>query len=250
MKVIGFTNKFYTLWEVTEDTRDLGNGHKYVVTHFVYVKNISFDKETAFSKYPGVAFDENLRGKTASFNTEKEVWDNVDRFRFGKYKYEKIDNYDLNYLTWYWDQVSGDHKEYVASVLKANGYEVRKSTFTNYNGDETTTYYLMSPEALENEKKSMAAYDKALNSLKNNEEISFIPEYNLNEDGEYRDENLIFHFNETKEMCYNGYPYYLPVLNGKSKRFKNKNVKVTSYTFKENENGTITVNVENFEISK
>ena len=63
---IGFTNKFYTLWEITEETRPLGNGHNYVVTHYTYIKNISFDKETALAKYPNAIFDDSLRGKTRS----------------------------------------------------------------------------------------------------------------------------------------------------------------------------------------
>ena len=31
MKVIGFANKFYTLWEVTKETKDLGNGRSYLI---------------------------------------------------------------------------------------------------------------------------------------------------------------------------------------------------------------------------
>lgn len=242
MKVIGFTNKFYTLWEVTEDTRDLGNGHKYVVTHFVYVKNISFDKETAFSKYPGVAFDENLRGKTASFNTEKEVWDDVDRFRFGKYKYEKIDNYDLNYLTWYWDQVSGDHKEYVASVLKSNGYEIR--TWGDNN------QYLMSPEALENERKEQMKMNASLELLNNNDSFEICFDHNPDEDGYCRVDDIFYHFQEVKENWYNGFPYYLPVLNSKSKRIKNKNINVKKFTVGTSNNGSIVVEILDFEIVK
>ena len=37
MKAIGFTNKYYTLWDIVEETRPLGNGHNYVITHFNYM---------------------------------------------------------------------------------------------------------------------------------------------------------------------------------------------------------------------
>ena len=47
---IGFTNKFYTLWNITEETKPLGNGCNYVVTNYTYIKNIYFDKETALAK--------------------------------------------------------------------------------------------------------------------------------------------------------------------------------------------------------
>ena len=87
---IGFSNKYYTLWQIEEETRPLGNGCNYVVTHYYYIKNISFDKDKALAKYPNASLDENLRGKTASWSSRpKEVWTNVDVFRFGKYKFEK-----------------------------------------------------------------------------------------------------------------------------------------------------------------
>ena len=124
---IGFTNKYYTLWEISEETRPLGNGRSYIVTHYNYIKNISFDKETAISKYPNAVIDENLRGKTQSWETKKEVWDNVDTFRFGKYKGEKITGSDISYLEWYWDQVYSDHKDYVSKILKENGYNALRS---------------------------------------------------------------------------------------------------------------------------
>ena len=83
MKAIGFTNKYYTLWEIWEEHRPLGNGRSYVITHYNYIKNISFDRETAISKYPELPIDETLRGHTRSWNSTKEVWDNVDTFRRG-----------------------------------------------------------------------------------------------------------------------------------------------------------------------
>lgn len=51
-KVIGKANKFYTLWEVTEDTYRMHDGRPYTVTHHIYMKNLSFDKETAMAKVP------------------------------------------------------------------------------------------------------------------------------------------------------------------------------------------------------
>ena len=64
---IGFANKFYTLWHITEETKPLGNGRSYVITNYTFIKNISFDKGVALSKYPEAIFDENLRGKTISW---------------------------------------------------------------------------------------------------------------------------------------------------------------------------------------
>lgn len=242
MKVIGFANKFYTLWEVSEETQDLGNGHKYVITHFYYIKNISFDKETAFTKYPGLDFDENLRGKTQSWETKKEVWDNVDTYRFGKFKYEKIGDHDIDYLAWYWDQVSGDHKEYVGSVLKRHGYEIR--TWGDNN------QYLVDPKTIENEKKSIEAMNKMTEKLNSSDSFEICFDYNPDEDGYCRVDDILYHFQEVKENWYNGFPYYLPILNGKSKRIKNKNIKVTKFNTKNLENGSLVVEILDFEVIK
>ena len=223
MKVIGFANKFYTLWEVTTETRPLGNGHSYLITHFTYIKNISFDKNVAIAKYPDAKIDEDLRGKTKSFQTRKEVWDNVDTFRFGKYAYESIENgpASLDYIAWYWDQVYGDHKDYVAKVLTDNGYEIRKYYI---NGHEYE--HLMSPEALKNEKIMNAKIAEVTNKINNGDDIILHIDSNPNEYGEIYIDDIKYTFDEVKENYYDGYYYYLPALNGKGKRVKNKDIKV------------------------
>ena len=241
---IGFANKFYTLWNITDETRPLGNGCNYVVTHYTYIKNISFDKETALAKYPNATLDENLRGKTASWSSQpKEVWDNVNCFRFGKFKYETIDSKaDNGYIEWYWDQLPlGDHKDYVSSYLEGLGYEIRSW------GDGHQ--YLMSPEALENEKENIRIANSLEEKLNNGEIIEFTPEYNPDEDGNIRIGDVIYHFNEVKENWYNGFYYYLPVINGKQKRIKNKKLTITKYTYTRTEN-IITINIDEFNINK
>lgn len=247
---IGFTNKFYTLWEITEETHPLGNGHNYIVTHYTYIKNISFDKETALAKYPNAIFDDNLHGKTRTWESTKEVWDNVDVYRFGKYKYEKIDNRDLNYLAWYWDNIFvEDHKKFVEDILIANGYEIRTHTYTNYRGEEVSSKYLMTPKDLENERKNNEEFNKTLAELKAGNPINLFIESNPDAEGYYIDSNVNYHFQEVKENWYNGFTYYLPVLNGKAKRIKNKNIIIKKYTYTVN-NKVINIEVLDFEIVK
>lgn len=250
MKVIGFANKFYTLWEVTKDTRSLGNGRSYVITHFCFVKNISFDKETAIAKYPDAPIDECLRGKTASWESKKEVWDNVNTFRFGKYMYDNIDTCsDTNYIAWYWGQVYTEHKDHVTEVLKSRGYEIRTRSWVNYEGYTRVDEYLMSPEALEAEAKENAELVEVENMLKEGNLLTFTAVCNLDELGETHDGYITYKFPETKEMEYRGWPYWLPMKNGKAKRIKNKTITVTKYTFEKNNYG-YTVNVIDFDIAK
>ena len=250
---IGFANKFYTLWNITEETKPLGNGRSYMVTHYTFIKNISFDKETALAKYPEAILNENLRGKTTSWNTTKEVWDNVDTFRFGKYNGQKINEVnDLGYTQWYWDQVTGEHKQYISEYLKEHGYEIRCQIIELTEGKKIANQYLMSPEALENERKDAAEFIMLVEKCKNGEPFEVVPTKNLDDEGEFYDGNITYKFENFKVMYYNGYPYGLPVdAKGKSKRIKNKNLKITKYTYDvDNNHNVITIICKDFEISK
>lgn len=241
MLAIGFTNKFYTLWNISEERRDLGNGHSYIITHNDYIKNISFDKETALAQYPDAKLDETLKGHTRSWESTKEVWDNVNCYRFGKYKYEKINNSDLSYLAWYWNQIYGDHKEYVSSFLEGLGYEIRTWGEDNQ--------YLMSPQDLENERKQKEKFQELTNLVKNGNQLNVFIEYNLDENGIYVDDCIRYHFPEVRENYYNGYSYYLPVVNGKQKRIKNKNLVITNYNYTIDDN-YINIEILDFKIEK
>ena len=250
---IGFANKFYTLWHITEDTKPLGNGHSYVITHYTFVKNISFDKETALAKYPEAIFDENLRGKTISWETKKEVWDNVDTFRFGKYNGQKINETDdLNYIEWYWEQIGGDHKVYVSHYLESIGYEIRTWTWENSNGQKIDNQYLVSPETIENMRKAAAELKLFIDKCKNNEIFEVVPTKNLDYNGEFRDGDVIYKFENFKLMEYAGYEYGLPLdSKGRAKRIKNKNLKITKYTYNvDNDLNILTITCKDFEIMK
>jgi len=242
MKAIGFANKFYTLWEVTKDTVYYNNGRHEEITKCNYIKNISFDKETAMKAYPGVEFDESLKGHTRSWESVKIIWDNVNTFRFGKYSGMKIDDvYNNSYLEWYWNNIYGDHRDYVSSVLESRGYEIRK-----FNSG---TEYIVSPEFVEAEKIHNAKVNEFVKKLEANKPLDVITEYNPNDEGEIVDDYATYKFAEVKENYYRGFTYYLPVLNGKAKRIKNKNLIIKKYTYMV-ENNNITVNILDFEVKK
>ncbi len=241
---IGFANKFYTLWQISKETRPLGNGHSYVIVHYNYIKNISFDKEKAMALYPDAIYDENLRGKTSSWQTNREVWDNVDVFRFGRYIYKAIaENEDTDYIAWYWDNVSGEHRDYVSEVLKNRGYEIRKTT----HNDGMTSEYLISPDDLEKEKINIESLNSVREIIMNNDPLELTPTRNLDEFGEYWDGNIYYKFENYKTLYYNDYAYGLPLKNEKAKRIKNKTIKITDYTFVDNRT-SLNIYVKDFEI--
>ena len=245
-QVLGFSNKYYTLWDVTKDVVDKGNGCKYIITHYYYVKNVSFNKDTAQAKYPNAKFDESIRGTRRYFKTTKEVWDNVDVFRFGKYKYYKINESpaDMSYISWYWNNIDGDHKDYVSEILKNNGYQIRQFS----NGSQ----YLVTPEELEEEIREANANNEMITKFNNHTPITLDIKFNPDFDGQLRIDNIIYQFEEVKENCYQGIVYYLPVLNGKAKRIKNKTITITDYDIVnlDDNNEEIIVMINDFTINK
>lgn len=109
---ISFANKFYTLWHYEyEHIIDYDRKQEYDYTKATYIKNISFDKDVAFAKYPNLKFDDSLRGKSRSFDyysNVKEIFE-PHTFRFGKYKHMKfVDCDDINYMRWYFDSLQLD----------------------------------------------------------------------------------------------------------------------------------------------
>lgn len=237
---IGFANKFYTLWIMTTTSKYLGNGKSCIRTDYEFKKNISMTKEYVIKKYPGVEIDPELRGKSWSFSKERYEWTTFDEFRFGKYEGLKLDEIkDYNYTAWYFGEIRDDkHKEVVKEFLENAGYRISP------NGCVTSPKELI--ELQEMKERAMEFIEMA----ENGELIEFVPETNLSFDGLYRQEMVLFKFPEVKEMYYNGYEYYLPVLNGKTKRIKNKTIMVTEYTYKIIENGGLVIYIEKFEIAK
>jgi len=244
MKIIGFSNKFYTLWEVTTSVTQLAPSHSRVITRYEYIKNISMDIDVVSVKYPGVMIDESLNGKTKSWESSKDVWEDLDVFRFGKYKYENIDeNGDTRYISWYWTNIYDEHKAYVSCLLERRGYEVRRYD----NGEE----YLMSPEDLEKEQKELEEFYEIADMIFEKKEFEFTPKSNLHEDGNYcLKGHVVFHFPEIKRYCYEGYDFYLPVMDKKAKRIKNKTIVVKEYKYSKIGKTTIQVDVSKFEIKK
>lgn len=251
MLVIGFANKYYTLWDVIEHIENNGYS-KYVWYTYSFIKNISMDKEKTFNSYPNINFDETLKGKTITFITEKkEVWDNVDTFRYGRYKGKKITEInDIKYIEWYYNNIwDEEHKKYIIGILIDNGYSFDIVKWVDSDNIEHESKCLIDPKTKIELDKSNIRFNVLKNSVKNNEiiEIKFLK--NLDSNGNYYDNNIIYHFNNYDLKTYNGYDYALPILNNKSKRIKNKTIKITNYTYVEIDNN-LEINIENFEIIK
>ena len=241
-KAIGFSNKYYTAWEIYSEIETTNYG-KREITHYQYIKNLSFDFDTAKSKWNG-DFIEGLRGKSHSFDTEKHIYD-PEVFSFGKYYGTLIsENKDYDYMHWYYNQICVENPtkqmEIIKGILEPLGYVFEK-------------YQCYSPDAW----KVIQNYRKELEETKQrilNKDIDFIATSNLRIDIEdetkgYIEENHIcYAFENVKELWYNGWNYGLPTINGKAKRIKNKKIIVTDFEIKDLEYREVLV--KSFKIEK
>ena len=241
-KAIGFSNKYYTAWEIYSEIETTNYG-KREITHYQYIKNLSFDFDTAKSKWDG-DFIEGLRGKSHSFDTEKHIYD-PEVFSFGKYYGTLIsENKDYDYMHWYYNQICEENPtkqmEIIKGILEPLGYVFEK-------------YQCYSPDAW----KVIQNYRKEIEEAKQrilNKDIDFIATSNLRIDiedetkGYIEDNHICYAFENVKELWYNGCNYGLPTINGKAKRIKNKKIIVTDFEIKDLEYREVLV--KSFKIEK
>lgn len=263
MLKIGFANKYYTLWQLSERLVDTPCGGCEIVKEYTYVKNISMDEDTAKNKYPGVEYDEELRGKTGSFtiytNRKKKVEYEPNVYHFGKYEGKSFEEVgDVEYAVWFFRTCGYYHGEHerglcLMEYLKKFGYVFTK-TISEYDGD--VYYRKQTPDEIKFIENAKNEHKEFVEDALAGKPINIVPAKNLDGNGNYvvkhtlnEIPDVIYHFDETKEMWYNGYYYWLPVIGGKAKRFKGKNIVINDYTVS-NDNGVLTINVKNFAVAK
>lgn len=119
MYTIGFTTKFYTLWDVTVDTFTDAYGRKGRRVAATFIKNVSMDEKAARAKYPDAPVDLSLRGHSSWTRTEWEPLPG-DVFPCGKYMGQPIAECDdLGYLYWAVDtnMLCAERRDIAVSVL-------------------------------------------------------------------------------------------------------------------------------------
>ena len=218
---IGFSNKFFTLWDVKETiewTSVGGFNLPYQKISYCYIQNLSMDENEAKRKaiFKGVEnfeIDKDLFGRNASFFHKKELFSKIPSdksyfFEFGKFQGEPIKNCtDFDYLFWYFNESQNIHAK---AILLENG-------FVEIDGQ-----ILHAEHA-----KKIKLRNLVFKELEGKEEVQV--EILSNIDGNncfrfsYKNEVLWGGFQgQTKAMFYNGITYYLPVIDGKAKKIKGK----------------------------
>lgn len=218
MEYIGKSTKFYTLWEVWEETHHTQRGEAYKVIHHQYIKNISFDIDKAKSKYPNAIVDTSLCGHS-SWTSVDYPKPPVDEFQGGKYRGDKIaECTDYQYLLWAYDLgyiIPWEAREIVLGILESHGYRKINDT------------HIATPEEVEKIEKSYTECEEAQKTLEEFGSIKIVATKNLDELGNLSIGNIVFNFPNYKELEYGGYPYGLPIdSKGKAKRIKNKEIEI------------------------
>ena len=143
---IGFTNKYFTLWNVSSREETVGNEDNwttYNVTDRHFIQNLSIDEEKAIKKAKDMGCknlipDESLYGVSQSWSSKevKESYSNPELFKFGRYQGTRIDEIlesEIDYLLWYLGKQSFatemQHISYIRQFL------VKEFGFVNILGE-------------------------------------------------------------------------------------------------------------------
>lgn len=218
-KIIGFATQFYTLWNYEAvpqyKTDSYGNHHQVGIDHkFYYIKNISTDLDKAKSLYPGIEVDEELRGKTSSFQYNEKLDLPEGYFWAGKYAGKLIDEImesDFQYCLWCAENYGGPAARYIASHQK----------------------YISHFAAIEKAKQD-EINSKNLLKVGDIVELEFTKNgYNANEfytecwtSAMYGDLDIVVNCSGVK-LVHGIYPYLMPIVNGKAQKTRGKKITVT-----------------------
>jgi len=213
-KIIGFANKFYTLWNYRTEKQYVCDSYgKYWVTGekeiFEYIKNISFDLNKVKSLYPGVEINDELRGKTTSWSRLSKQDYPAGYFWWGKYTgktYEDVIENDFKYMLWAIENNEG-----------IKDWALTNPIYIKYLDEQDEKY---------NEQIKAANFPQVGETIS----IEFTSNGrsgNLNYFiyGRYNNIQMDVICDSVKEV--NGlYPYLMPFINGKFQKTKNKTLAV------------------------
>lgn len=247
MYTIGFTTKFYTLWDVTVETFTNEYGRKGHIVTAAFIKNVSMDEQAARAKYPDAPVDLSLRGHSSFRRTDWEPMPG-DVFPCGKYMGQPIaECTDWSYLYWAVDtnMLCAERRDIAVSVLLGSGL------YGEYDG------VLMKMDRVNELLAEDAARDEIAAAIDLNGCVDLLNVTNIKawDENEYGSEtavervNLIWDRAAIERFEYNGWEYFLPVKGGKAKRIKGKKLHIIAdhYT---HDRRYLEIHVKGFEIVK
>lgn len=235
VKVIGFADVYYTLWTVSKEPVYIigANGEVHLTgynTRYCYLQNISISLDKTKELHPDLEIIDDLRGHCKSFTKVHDPKDDMCPFimKFGKYYSEHIDDLiekDFDYILWLIDNRSAS-----ANAVYAKNHKTVVAYFKQLERDK---------------KKLERKRTKAMDDFIAKGEVTFVAEKNLSgyqlngmppskEDlaficiqAEEVPYTLLFPASTFQWANYQGHYYALPIVKGKSKRIKGKQITLT-----------------------
>lgn len=112
MHIIGFTEKYYTLWHKSEPYRHETDLYSQERVKYTYLQNLSFDFDKAVEKVKEMDLDYmvdlDLRANRTFYKSGTKEY-KPDIFLFGKYRGKKFTEVDdTDYKLWYYDATKED----------------------------------------------------------------------------------------------------------------------------------------------
>jgi hypothetical protein len=229
MLAIGFTNKYFTLWDIQSSPQYSQDSHGHVtLTHtsviYTYLQNLSMTESEAIAKAKAkgcvnLEVDKELFGRNESWSVIHKGYcflpdDLCPLFTFGKYEGTKILNCtDIQYLLWFFSKTNS---RYAKMILLQNGYvELNNHIYTKAQFEE-----------IQESRKAKELMDLELKAIEDSGSghIILTPERNLSPIGTLEYKRCRVLFKDYKSMYYNGYSYALPIVNGSAKKIKGKTI--------------------------
>lgn len=227
MHKIGFANKFYTLWEVTEmETVAISPYTKkpYVCatrTYYRFIRNLSFDFDKAKVKANTTDYDPTLKGRKSWYTPYKyipcpiEDLGNDTKIFFGKHNGKtlgEIFTSDRNYFDWLKDNTDNQELKNIMNNLPLLKYElsnkllILEESISFSEGEETIEFDIH---------KNIKPLDGGKYFIDIEVEHDYVVK-------------VIFPYG--KEHYYQNFSFYLPLNSkGRAKRIKGKTVELSGY---------------------
>lgn len=232
--VIGFTNKYFTLWsyqlQPLYSTRITANGEQHFKSGerhiFCYIKNISMDESKAREQYPELNINPDLRGKKREYSWSSGYSGRTEYapelLHRGRYTAALISEFEnASYLAWFADEYKGENAER-QTLIENRLNELKWFKYKDYS---------WMPEAKYNKliQRDQAKSDM-LAKFVDGGQLTVQFERNLDGIGCYKHEGVEIFFPEIKKMSYRDFVYALPEIKGRGKKIKGKTVELTVKT--------------------
>lgn len=251
MRTIGFSSKYYTLWEVSEETFTTSDGRKATKVTATYIKNISKDKDTAIAKHPDAVVDLTLHGHS-SFTRVKvapAVW-SAEVFPCGQYVGQPIaECADLDYLYWCIDTYHVIEYDDVVRRAIAEDVLLASGKYGRWN-DRVKPI-----EDVKRWEERAATIAEIVMKVEEGTPVVLASTSNITWNGERPCSHtglnvaLYWDIDMLAEQYYAGFTYYLPKIDGKAKRIKGKNLLIKEATAVQ-EDDLLGIYVKKFDIVK